>query len=146
MKTILLLHGPNLNRLGARAVEHYGTITLADLEALVTKEATTLGYALKTFQSNHEGALIDWLQAEAPPAAGVIINPGALTHTSYALHDALFDTGLPCIEVHLSDIHSREPWRAISVIAPACVEQITGKKEAGYAEAVRLLHHHITKK
>lgn len=113
---------------------------------LVTAEAEKLGHTVKTFQSNHEGALIDFLQSESESAEGIIINPGALTHYSYALHDALADTRLPCVEVHLSDINSREAWRKISVTAPACVAQISGKKESGYVEALELLHKRFAKK
>src|SRR3989338_7183995 len=139
MATILLIHGPNLNLLGARETEQYGTKTLADIEALVKSAAEKLGYAVVAFQSNHEGAIIDFLQKESPKAGGIIINPGALTHYSYALHDALRDTKLPAVEVHLSDIASREEWRQVSVTSPACIAQISGKKEAGYIEALEIL-------
>jgi len=139
MKTILVVHGPNLNRLGARDAAHYGSATLADLERVAADEAIKNGCAVTTFQSNHEGALIDFLQKESGHAAGIVINPGALTHYSYALHDALVDTRLPVVEVHLSNIEEREEWRAISVIRPACIATITGKKEEGYREAVQLL-------
>ncbi|OGG70475.1 hypothetical protein A3F27_03620 [Candidatus Kaiserbacteria bacterium RIFCSPHIGHO2_12_FULL_53_13] len=145
MSAILLIHGPNLNRLGARDNKHYGERSLSDIEAGVRESAKKLGYDIKTFQSNHEGALIDFLQKEAPKASGIIINPGALTHYSYALHDALVDSRLPCVEVHLSDIGSREPWRRNSVTAPACISQISGKKESGYLEAVEILHKHLVK-
>ncbi len=143
MKTILLIHGPNLNRLGKRDPEHYGSMTLKDLEQFTSAIAQPLGYAVEAYQSNHEGSLIDWIQENAAFAAGIIINPGALTHYSYALHDALVDTQLPCIEVHLSDIEHREEWRAVSVIAPACIAQVSGKKEKGYQEAVATLIAHI---
>lgn len=146
MATILLIHGPNLNRLGKRDALNYGSKTLADIEALVTSEAKELGHTVKPFQSNHEGALIDYLQNESGSANGVIINPGALTHYSYSLLDALTDTGLPCVEVHLSDINSREEWRKISVTATACIAQISGKKEAGYIDALKLLHEHLANK
>ena len=139
MATILLIHGPNLNLLGRRDPNEYGTRTLADIGALVSEEAKKNGHEVKAFQSNHEGALIDFLQSEAGSAAGIIINPGALTHYSYALHDALIDTKLPAVEVHLSDVSSREEWRRVSVTAPACIAQISGKKEAGYVEAVQTL-------
>ena len=145
MATILLIHGPNLNRLGKRDASNYGSKTLADIEALVTAEAEKLGHSVKTFQSNHEGALIDYLQNESGNADGIIINPGALTHYSYSLSDALTDTGLPCVEVHLSDIKSREEWRKISVTAPACIAQISGRKEAGYVEALMLLNERLAK-
>lgn len=145
MSTILLIHGPNLNRLGAREVEHYGEKTLAEIGMLVKDAGQKLGYEVKTFQSNHEGALIDYLQNESPHAAGIIINPGALTHYSYSLHDALVDTKLPAIEVHLSDVNSREPWRGVSVTSAACIAVISGKKEAGYIEALEVLREKITK-
>ena len=143
MATILLIHGPNLNLLGVRETEQYGTKTLADIEALVKSAAEKLGYAVVAFQSNHEGAIIDFLQKESPKAGGIIINPGALTHYSYALRDALRDTKLPAVEVHLSDISSREEWRRISVTLPACIAQVSGKKEAGYIEALELLHKNL---
>lgn len=144
MKKILLVHGPNLNALGRRDATHYGALTLPDIERLVQREAKARGYALKSFQSNHEGSLIDFLQKESPKAIGVIINPGALTHYSYALHDALKDTGLPSVEVHLSNIKEREEWRRHSVTAPACVAQVSGKKERGYVEALDILSQHLS--
>ncbi|MEK7067783.1 MAG: type II 3-dehydroquinate dehydratase [Patescibacteria group bacterium] len=146
MQAILLIHGPNLNLLGVRDSAQYGTITLSGLEKLVSAEALSLGFNVKTFQSNHEGALIDFIQTESANAKGIIINPGALTHYSYALRDALCDARLPCVEVHLSDISKREDWRKISVTADVCIAQVMGKKEAGYAEAVQLLHKHLLKK
>lgn len=136
MKTILLVHGPNLNKLGERDSRHYGIATLRDIEERVAVSARARDVAVKTFQSNHEGALIDFLQEESSRAHGIIINPGALAHYSYALHDALLDTGLPAIEVHISDIHARESWRAVSVITPACRVQITGEGIDGYSRAV----------
>ncbi len=145
METLLLIHGPNLNQLGTRDAALYGSKTLANIERLVSDEAEKLGLTVKSFQSNHEGALIDYLQNEGGTAAGIIINPGALTHYSYALYDALVDTGLPCVEVHLSDISSREPWRQVSVTSPACIAQIRGKKEVGYVEALTLLAVHLKK-
>lgn len=144
MSTILLIHGPNLNLLGARDGAHYGGKTLSDIEASVKAAAKNLGHDARSFQSNHEGALVDYIQKESATAAGIIINPGALTHYSYSLHDALVDSKLPAIEVHLSDINSREPWRKVSVTSPACIAQISGKKDAGYIEAVEVLHKHLT--
>ena len=138
-RIILLVHGPNLNLLGAREKAHYGAKTLAEIEALVKGAALQAGREVKTFQSNHEGAIIDFIQSESPRAAGIIINPGALTHYGYSLHDALADSKLPAVEVHLSDVDSREDWRKISVTAPACIAKISGKKEEGYVEAVKLL-------
>lgn len=145
MALILLIHGPNLNRLPARDAEKYGEKTLAEIEESVRKEAEKNGDSVKFFQSNHEGALIDFLQKESKNAAGIIINPGALTHYSYSLHDALLDSKLPAVEVHLSDINSREPWRKMSVTAPACIAQISGKKEKGYIEALEILQKHLKK-
>ncbi len=139
MKKILLVHGPNLNLLGKRDKNHYGDLTLESLEGLVAAEATKHDIEVENFQSNHEGRLIDFLQEKSSDADGVIINPGALTHYSYALHDALVDTGLPCVEVHLSDVENREEWRKISVTEPACVEKVSGKKERGYVEGLNLL-------
>lgn len=137
MKTILLIHGPNLNLLGRRNIKHYGKLTLKALERTVKQAARDLGLSVKAFQSNHEGALIDFLQKHAASSGGVIINPGALAHYSYALHDALLDSGLPCVEVHLSNIRAREKWRRISVTAAACKRVISGKKLRGYIEALK---------
>ncbi len=139
MKKILLVHGPNLNLLGKRDHKHYGSLTLCDIEKLVELECGKLGVQLEAFQSNHEGEIIDLLQNKTGPANGIIINPGALAHYSYALHDALVDTGLPCMEVHLSDVENRGDWRKISVTAPACIAKISGKRARGYLEALELL-------
>lgn len=136
---LLLIHGPNLNLLGKRDPRQYGSLSLADIEGIVKAEAKKYGLATTTVQSNHEGVLIDWIQQNTPAAKGIIINPGAFTHYSYAIHDAIVDSGLPCVEVHLSDIHAREEWRRHSVIKPACIAQISGKKERGYIEAVQIL-------
>lgn len=137
MKKILLLHGPNLNKLGSRDSEHYGTLKLLDLENTVRDAARAKDIEIIAKQSNHEGVLIDTIQEQ--DVDGIIINPGALTHYSYALHDAIVDASVPTIEVHLSDIHNREPWRAISVTAPACIVQIGGKGVGGYTEALEKL-------
>ena len=139
MKTILLIHGPNLNLLGKRDKFHYGLLTLKALESKVKNHAKKSGLRLKTFQSNHEGTLIDFLQKQAKSSAGVIINPGALTHYSYALYDALVDANLPAVEVHLSDVKNREKFRKISVTSPACKKVISGKKLQGYLDAVDYL-------
>ena len=145
MATLLLIHGPNLNRLGKRDAAQYGTKTLADIEALVASEAKKLGHTVKAFQSNHEGALIDFLQAESGNAAGIIANLGAFTHYSYALHDALVDTGLPAVEVHLSDVNGARGV-AESVGHGARMHRAnSGKKEAGYSEALVLLQTRLAK-
>lgn len=145
MRNILLIHGVNLNALGKRNSAHYGILTLKDIEDITVREAEKHGFCIIAYQSNHEGDLVDKLQSKAPHCAGIIINPGAFSHYSYGLHDALIDTKLPVIEVHLSDVNQREPWRKQSVIAPACVTVIAGKKEQGYREAVNVLVEYLKK-
>jgi 3-dehydroquinate dehydratase-2 len=140
---LLLIHGPNLNWLGKRDPKHYGQLTLADIENLTRQTAKQNSFQLSTYQSNHEGALIDILQTRTSNTVGIIINPGAFTHYSYALYDALLDTQLPIVEVHLSNINQRESWRSISVTAPACIEVIWGEKEKGYVRAVEILANHL---
>jgi len=137
------MHGPNLNFLGKRDTAIYGSCTLQDIENLTINMAKNLNYSVMTFQSNHEGQLIDYLQKYSNDIHGIIINPGAFTHYSFALHDALLDTGLPIIEVHLSDIKKREPWRAVSVTSAAAIKVISGKKEEGYREALQFLVEYI---
>lgn len=136
---VLLLHGPNLNLLGTRQPEIYGSITLGELEDRCRRWGTEMGMDLDTFQSNHEGALIDRLHAAIGHCDAVIVNPGALSHYSYALHDAITSAALPTIEVHLSDITAREPWRAHSVISAACVVTIAGEGPNGYRRALEAL-------
>lgn len=140
MKTIAVINGPNLNRLGRREPSVYGTATLRDLEAMLRAEARKLGVRLVFFQSNHEGALIDRLEALADRGcAGIIINPGGLAHTSVVLRDAIAGTGVPAIEVHISDIRRREAFRRKSITAGACQAMISGRGFPGYVLALRRL-------
>jgi 3-dehydroquinate dehydratase-2 len=133
---ILLLDGPNLGTLGRRQPEIYGTTTLDEIVAACRQHAEKRGATLDHLQSNHEGALIDRLEQLDYDA--IVINPGALAHTSYALHDALLASGRPAVEVHISDIAAREPWRRTSVTAPATRAQVIGRGWRGYLDAIDL--------
>jgi 3-dehydroquinate dehydratase-2 len=136
---ILVLHGPNLNMLGRRQPEIYGRTTLAEINAALQVRAQQVGAALLMVQSNHEGALIDVLQAEGWDADGIIINPGALTHYGLSLRDALASLSAPIIEVHLSNVYQREPFRHTSVVAPIATGQIAGLGWRGYLLALEWL-------
>lgn len=136
---ILLINGPNLNTLGQREPEVYGHLTLADIEARVGERAKELGAELRTFQSNHEGAIVDYLQEEAAGADGIIINPGALTHYGLSLRDALAGAGKPAIEVHISNIYGRERFRRRSVTAEVCRGLVAGLGWSGYIAALEAL-------
>jgi len=135
---ILILHGPNLNLLGTREPEVYGQATLADIDQQLAAAASELGVTVESFQSNHEGALIDRIHAAAHQGvAGLLINPGAYTHTSIALRDALSAVAIPAVEVHLSNIHARERFRRHSHIAPVAMAQVAGFGAASYLLALR---------
>ena len=140
---ILVINGPNLNMLGRREAQHYGSDTLPAIERELIQKAKSLGCELRLFQSNHEGAIIDFIQEQGGSADGILINPAALTHYGYSLHDALVDTGLPVVEVHLSDIKSREKWRQVSVIEDIAIKQISGLKKQSYLLGLEALVEHI---
>lgn len=136
MPRVLVLNGPNLNLLGEREEDVYGKTTLEDIESALEKQGAEAGIDVEFFQSNHEGELIDWIHAARGRFDAIIINPGALTHYSFALQDALRAVRLPVIEVHISNIYAREPWRHQSVIAPVACGQITGFGAFGYTLAL----------
>jgi 3-dehydroquinate dehydratase II len=142
---VLVLHGPNLNLLGTREPHIYGHTTLAQIDDDLRQQGQALGLAVDTFQSNHEGALIDRIHAARGTASALIINAGAYTHTSIALRDALAAVGLPVIEVHLSNLAARESFRHHSMLAPVCVGQITGLGAFGYRLALEAALHLIKK-
>ncbi len=140
MKTIGIINGPNLNRLGKREPDIYGTQTLQDLETKLAARAEALGVQIDCIQSNHEGDLIDRIYAWADEGVeGVVINAGGLTHTSVALRDAVAGCGIPCVEVHISNIHIRETFRHESLLSAVCVGSIVGLGLEGYALALRYL-------
>jgi len=136
---VLVLHGPNLNLLGEREPQLYGHSTLAELDARLSARGAELGMALRCYQSNHEGLLIDFLQAERKWAQGLLINAAALTHTSWALHDAVTAVGLPCVEVHLTDVSRRETWRHFSVFEDIRRGLFSGKGIDSYLEGLAFL-------
>jgi len=136
---ILVINGPNLNMLGKRNKAYYGDKTLPQIDALLKKGGKSLGADVVSFQSNSEGELIDYIQKNSSQAAGIIINPGALTHYGLSLRDALIDSGLPVVEVHLSNIYAREECRAKSVIAPIARGQISGFGWRSYIAALQIL-------
>jgi 3-dehydroquinate dehydratase-2 len=136
---ILVLHGPNLNLLGEREPEVYGRISLAEIDARLREVAAEHGASVDTFQSNHEGALIDRIQAACGTYQGIIINPGGITHTSIALRDALAASELPIVEVHLSNIHARESFRRTSLVSDIAIGQVTGLGPIGYELALLAL-------
>jgi 3-dehydroquinate dehydratase-2 len=143
MRKVFVINGPNLNLLGTREPEVYGGTTLRSIETMLRREARARGLKLGSFQSNHEGRIIDAIQ-RLPRRGyeGLIINPGAFTHYSYAIRDALKAAGIPAVEVHLSDIEHRESFRKVSVIRDVCVGQVKGMGPQGYIEALDMLCSH----
>lgn len=134
--TILLLHGPNLNLLGQREPEVYGTATLDDYVAAARRVAAAHGHDLEAFQSNHEGQIVDAIHGARGRCAAIVVNPGAFTHYAWSIHDALAAFDGPVVEVHISNPNAREPWRHTSVVAPVAVGSITGLGMDGYEFAV----------
>lgn len=143
MPSVLVLNGPNLNLLGTREPEIYGSATLADVEALCAATAKELGLGLACAQSNSEGALVDAIQEARGIHDGIVLNAGGYTHTSVALHDAVRGAGLPTIELHVSNVYARESFRHHSCVAPACLGVIAGFGPRGYAHAIRALAEHF---
>lgn len=133
---ILLINGPNLNMLGKRDSKHYGSFTLSEINNSLNELAKSQNANLTFFQSNHEGKLVDFIQKNSESASGILINPGALTHYSYVLADALRDVNIPVVDVHLSDISKREDFRKVNVLKGISVETVMGKKEKSYEEGL----------
>lgn len=140
---VLVIHGPNLNMLGRREPEVYGSQTLDDINAMLAAEAQELGLAIETFQSNHEGRIVDRIQQAAGEASALIINPGAYTHTSIAIRDALLVLDIPIIEVHLSNTYKREAFRRRSLIADIATGRIVGLGAVGYTLALQAIAHRL---
>lgn len=143
-RRLLLVNGPNLNLLGTREPEIYGSETLADVERLVLDTAAASGFEVRAVQSNHEGVLIDAIHEARLDCSGIVINPGGLTHTSVVLRDALSSVALPVAEVHVSDVYAREQFRHHSYVRDVAVVHVIGEGVAGYAHATRLLLDVIT--
>ncbi len=137
MRRVEVLHGVNLDQLGRREAAHYGTLTLAELEARIAGWAAELGLEAAFYQTNHEGAYVERLHATT--ADGLLLNPGAWTHYAWAIHDALRVAGRPAVEVHLSDVGAREPWRRVSVVRELCLATVSGRGPEGYREALARL-------
>lgn len=145
MKIILVINGPNLNLLGRRNRMHYGSLNLETINSQLRAIARKRDFNLLFFQSNHEGKLIDFIQENSANADGILINPGALTHYGYSLRDALVDTNLPVVTVHLSDVKNREGFRKIDVFEDLVVDNISGLKEISYIKGLESLITHICK-
>ncbi|HEX7291600.1 MAG TPA: type II 3-dehydroquinate dehydratase [Conexibacter sp.] len=140
---IAVMHGVNLDQLGRRPAGHYGTLSLMQLEARVGDWGAELGLAVQFFQSNHEGAFVEELHRLEDTVDGLLLNPGAWTHYSWAIRDALEITGLPAVEVHLSDVAAREEWRRMSVIRDLCVATVSGRGPDGYRDALARLREEL---
>ena len=136
---VLVINGPNLNLLGTREPEIYGEDTLEELMMWLETNLISTEHSFKFYQSNHEGEIIDTIHDERQWAHGILINPGAFTHYSYAIRDAIASVDIPTVEVHLSDIKNREEFRRVSVISPVCVNQVSGLGKASYLEGLKLL-------
>jgi len=136
---LLVINGPNLNLLGEREPDVYGRMTLKQMNADIKASCKAKNIRVKFFQSNHEGEIVDHIHSIRKWANGIVINPGALTHYSYSLRDAIVAVSIPTVEVHLSDIHKREAFRKVSVVQPVCIKQISGKGKNGYLEAIDVL-------
>ena len=141
---IEVMHGVNLDQLGRRDTAHYGAFTLDELEVRIGSAAHELGLVTRFFRSNHEGEFVERLHRLEGLADGIVLNPGAWTHYSYAIRDALELAALPAVEVHLSDVENREPWRRRSVIGELCVARIAGQGAAGYREALERLQKELS--
>jgi 3-dehydroquinate dehydratase-2 len=140
-----IMHGVNLDQLGRRDRLHYGSLTLSELELQISQAASELGLQTRFFVTNHEGEFVEHLHQLRELCDGIVLNPGAWTHYSYAIRDALELTGLPAVEVHLSDVDAREPWRRESVIRELCAGRVAGKGPAGYREALELIRKELSK-
>ena len=140
---ILVINGPNLNLLGIREPDIYGTDTLEELMMWLETNPVSSDHSFKFYQSNHEGEIIDTIQDERHWAKGILINPGAFTHYSYAIRDAIVSVAIPTVEVHLSDIHNREEFRQISVISPVCIDQVIGLGKDSYIMGLKLLFKYV---
>jgi 3-dehydroquinate dehydratase-2 len=139
-----IMHGVNLDQLGRRDPDHYGRVTLTELEVAIAKAGDDLGLVTRFFQTNHEGDFVEHLHGLEGLADGIVLNPGAWTHYSYAIRDALELTGLPAVEVHLSDVDTREPFRRESVIRDLCFARVAGLGREGYCEALTRLREELT--
>lgn len=140
---ILVLNGPNLNMLGKRDAHHYGTVTLAQINETLTRLGQDQGVELVFMQSNHEGVLVDYVQEHATSFDGIMVNPGALTHYGYSLRDALEDSRVPVVEVHLSNLAEREPFRQTDVVEAIAIQRIMGLKEKSYEKGLEVLLEHL---